>query len=301
MNDPGIAQNFNNGVSSVKNSVNNAFSGFSNQPNAPSQFNFTNTIVAKFAFLIFVIIIFMFLFNLGINLIGYFSSPGDNPFVIKGQISGVNPLTISQDPKQNGSVTIMRSNNKEHGAEFTWSMWLYINDLPEESGKYQHIMNKGDKQYTPTNLARVNNAPGIYLGDVNNPDNQNNLHIVMDTVVPNDANNFVDIPNVPLRKWFHLALRLENTVLDVYVNGTITRRVVFDNVPKQNFNDIQLFQNGGFFGNLSDLRYFSSALNVFQINSVVNRGPDTSTSQLANSLTTLNGYHYLSQLWHKSK
>jgi hypothetical protein len=108
----------------------------------------------------------------------------------------------------------------------------------------------------------------------------------------------IDVPNVPLKKWFHLAIRLENTILDAYINGTIDQRVVMNNAPKQNYNDVNICQNGGFSGNISDLRYFNSALNVFQINTIVEKGPNMKTSYNTIQNQTMSNYNYLSYLWY---
>jgi hypothetical protein len=69
-------------------------------------------------------------------------------------------------------------------------------------------------------------------------------------------------------------------------------------VPKQNYNDVQVCQNNGFSGSLSDLRYFNSALNVFQIGTIVQRGPNLNTSSQTIKNETLNSYNYLSNLWY---
>jgi hypothetical protein len=326
-------QNVSDALSSVKNQVTSAFNEFSAQPNAPSEFSYSNTIIAKFAFLLLVIILFMFFINLGINLISYSTSPGNNPYLIRGIQQGTYPLQIPQNPNATGSISIMRSNNESHGAEFTWSVWLYIDDLTSPNPqKYQHIFNKGDNMYNEsTGLSSVNNAPGLYLGnggDKKKP--MNTLHIVMDTVgvampstssvtpkpgstttpgsiiTPGPVNNgfmnpspgTIDVPNIPLKKWFHLAIRLENSILDVYVNGTIDQRQILSNVPKQNYYDIFVCQHGGFQGSLSDLRYFNSALNVFQLNTIVSNGPSMKTSSQYTSSTTMQDYHYLSSLWY---
>lgn len=322
-------QNVSDAISSVKNQVSDSFNDFSAQPNASSEFSYSNTIIAKFAFLLLVIILFMFFINLGINLISYFTSPGSNPYIIRGMQTGTNPLQIPQNPSATGSISIMRSNNQSTGAEFTWSIWLNINDLVSPNpSMYQHIFNKGDNMYNKTTgVSSVNNAPGLYLGnggDTSNP--ANTLHIIMDTVGNSTSTNIgstttpangstigpnkstggfmnpapaiIDVPNVPLRKWFHVAIRLENSILDVYINGTIDQRQILANVPKQNYYDIFACQNGGFQGELSDLRYFNSALNVFQINTIVSKGPNMNTSSQFKYSTTLNDYHYLSSLWY---
>ena len=289
--------NIGNSFNEFRDNVSNTVSGFSTQPGASTGFSYSNTIVAKVAFLILVVIIFMFLMNLGISLIGYFTSPTSNPYLIKGQIDGTSSVTIPQDPKNTSSNLVLRSNNQTKGLEFTWSVWLYINDLGTDATKYQHIFNKGDlPPSTGNNVSLVNNAPGIYLGPANN-----NLHIIMNGSDANTHNNIIDISNVPLKKWVHVAIRMQNTIMDVYVNGTISSRLVMTSVPKQNYNDVYVCQNGGFSGKLSNLRYYSSALNVFEINSIVAYGPNTSTNNLTADQSALGNYSYLSNLWYTAK
>lgn len=301
-----------NTFNDVKTSVGDAVNSFAKQPNASSEFSFSNTIIAKFAFLLLVIIVFVFAINLGIVLISYFTSPKNNPFLVKGMSSGTNPIVIYQNPSIYGSVTLLRSNNQSHGAEFTWSIWLYIDDLDNSSTKYHNIFNKGDNNYdASTGLSTINNAPGLYLGNGGDSSKPNNtLHVIMDVVGDSVTSNsltssymlnepgIIDVPNIPLKKWFHVAIRLENSLLDVYINGTIDQRVVLTNVPKQNYNDVHVCQNGGFTGSISDLRYFNSALSVFQISTLISKGPNLSTSYNTIQNQTMNNYNYLSYLWY---
>jgi hypothetical protein len=294
------SQTVDNTISDVKNTLTNTFNEFSKQAtDSNSQFNFSNTIIAKFAFLILVIIVFMFLINLGIFLIAYFTAPNNNPYVIKGMIDGTYGIIVPQNPKDNDSVTILRSNNESKGMEFTWSVWLYINDIGLESNKHQHIFNKGTGTYNQnTGLSTVNNAPGLYLGP-----GSNTLKIIMNSVSdPNDSTGILSIDNIPIRKWVNVVIRLENVMLDIYVNGTISSRSILENVPKQNYDDIYVCQNGGFSGKLSDLRYYNYALNVFEINRIVNAGPNTSTNKRSQDQIALSGgYSYLSTRWFNSK
>ena len=123
----------------------------------------------------------------------------------------------------------------------------------------------------------------------------------MNTVSSDKVNEVVDVSNIPIKKWVNVILRLQNTTFDVYVNGIIFKRIVLQYVPKQNYDDIFVCQNGGFSGKLADLRYFSRALNIFEINSIVSSGPNTSTSLLTADQTTKGNYSYLSNLWYASK
>lgn len=292
-------ENTGNFVNGIKSSITNTFDDFSKQAEvgagATSDYLSSNTAVAKFAFLILVLIVFVFLIGLGISLLSYFTSPSSNPYLVSGMIDGGSPLIISQNPKQQNNVPILRSNNQKNGLEFTWSLWLYLSDVGNDLNKYQHIFNKGDNSFDPnTNLSLVNNGPGVYLGPANNQ-----LHIVMDTILGTDQHTAIDISNIPIKKWVHVAIRMENTVFDVYINGTMAARLLMQNVPKQNYNDVNICQKGGFPGKLADLRYFDHALTVFDINSIVAWGPNTRTSKvLTDSNKALGNYNYLSNLWY---
>jgi hypothetical protein len=306
-----VPEAINKGIGNVGESFNNIKTGLTDSLNqfsektqagigASSEFLQSNTIVAKIAFLILVLILFLFLMNLGIILIGYFTTPATNPYLINGMIQGSYPMVITQNPSNTNSIPIQRSNNQSKGIEFTWSFWIYINDLGTQGGKYQHIFNKGDNMYdSNTNLATVNNSPGVYLGSNNNTiANNANIHIIIDTVDVNDTNNKIDINNVPIRKWVNVMIRMENLILDTYVNGVISTRLLLKNVPKQNYNDIYVCQNGGFSGNLSNLRYYAYALNIFEINRVVLGGPNT---KITDNLNSNSGSSYLSSKWYSSK
>jgi len=239
----------------------------------------------------------MFLLSLGISLIGYFILPSNNPYLVKGMIDGSYPVRIPQNPNDSRSVPILKSNNENTGMEFTWSVWVYLNDLGTSANKYQHIFSKGDNLFNEnSNIASVNNAPGLYLAP-----SQNTFHIIMNTVSPDNVNEIVDISNIPIKKWVNVIIRLKNTLLDTYINGTISNRIVLKNVPKQNYDDVYVCQNGGFSGKLADLRYFNKALNIFEINSILSSGPNTSTSKLTSDQTAKGNYSYLSNLWYASK
>ena len=231
-------------------------------------------------------------------------NPSNNPYIIKGLISGSDNRIISQDPTQKTAISIRRSNNQKTGLEFTWSCWLFISDLNNSSNTYQHVFSKGTMDFSESNgIANTNNAPGLYIapgmGSTTGSKNQNSIRVVMNNTGPvdnfNTEDTIIDIGNIPLKKWFHVAIRMENTILDVYINGVIAERKVLQFVPKQNFNDIIVCQHNGFNGNLSNLRYYNSALNVVQINNIVFWGPNLNANKLSG---TKGGYHYLSSTWY---
>lgn len=289
-----------NAVANVQDSINTTLSEFSSKSavDASQDFLNSNSIIAKFVFIILVLIAFMFFVNLGVTLIGYFMKPTTNPYLVNGMIDGNSGIVITQDPKNTNSATIVRSNNQSTGIEFTWSVWLLITANSKSPPTYHNIFNKGDGNYDgKTGIANVNNAPGLYVTTDNSSNNV--LRVVMDTVA--GSNQTMDITGIPMNKWFHVALRLENKVLDAYVNGTVYQRMTLTAVPKQNYYDVNVCQNGGFVGKLSNLRYFDHALSAFDINNVVSTGANTSTSNLALKSSFNSNAYYLSNLWYSKQ
>jgi hypothetical protein len=305
-------------ISGLKNSVSSSMSEYSSPASlgdASNDFLQSNSIIARIAFILFVIILFNILLRLGMFLLSYFSQTNTNPYLIQGLIDGSKAIWVKQDPKDDDSVPLLRSNNKPSGIEWTWSVWLFVNgvgspstdgiahgDIATTNTNYHHIFHKGTNTYGGDNVSTLNNGPGVYLSYNQDP----TIHIVLDTVVKN-APATMDINNIPLKKWFHLLIRLQNNSIDVYINGVISAHTILDNVPKQNFYDVFVCDRGGFNGSLSNLRYYASALNIFSINSIVAAGPNltpsTSKSVGASNPAKAPKYNssYLSSLWYNSK
>lgn len=293
-----IAENVSNTGKSIQDSLKDFGSSSEVAAGASGEFLQSNSIIAKFGFIILVLIVFLLLANLGILLIGYFTKPSGNPFLVKGTASASSEVIISQDPKNKNSVAILRSSNQTTGIEFTWSVWIYILDIDSKVGpRYKHIFNKGEANYDNTGVAKVNNAPGLYIDATNNQ-----LHIMMNTVSNTNPVETLDVSNMPLRKWFHCAIRLQNKVLDVYINGVISGRLMLKNVPKQNYDDVNICKNGGFNGNYADLQYFDRAISVFEINNIVIWGRNTSSAGSGMGASDATGFpYYLSYDWYASK
>ena len=294
--------NLGESLSDVKGSINSTLSDFSskNVVDAGNGFLQSNSIIAKFVFLLLVLLVFVFLLNLGIRLIGFFTSPSRSPYIVQGMIDGTYSMTITQDPKNTDSVAIYRSNNETTGLEFTWSVWLRLDSPLPTTTKYAPIFIKGDGEYNGDNISSVNNAPGVYFKGTDSA-NTNTLNILIDTVglagSSTPPTNVIEVPNVPFQKWFHLAIRAQNKYIDVYFNGSVAKRHKLDNVIKQNFNNIRVCGSGGFPGKLSNLRYFDHALSVVNINGIVTAGPNISPNTQFGSVGN-SGVSYLSNLWY---
>jgi len=199
--------------------------------------------------------------------------------------------TVIQNPNSEDPL-IYNSINEPTGMEFSYSMWLFIDPKTFEAGRSQQcssgsnvnttvmkqIFHKGSKSGFPLL------APGIFVkGDTNT------LRIYMNTTI--DWNNFVEVPNVPIGKWFHLVITMKGKFMDVFINGNIAVRKEFEAVPKLNFGNVYVLTpitfparpnaaqlgdfkvDGAAVGMVSRIKYFSFASNYSQIDSLYREGP----------------------------
>jgi len=272
------------------------FSEFtSNSYSSPTkEFFESNSIVAKIAFLLLILFVFSILLRLGIGILGYFLGPDDSPKLIKGMVDAKIQLVIPQDPQDSSSITISRSTNATEGIEFTWSCWIFINDITYNSDKYRCIFYKGnDFSRNPDaretqGLNFPNNAPGLYIAP-----NTNDLVIFMNTFKV--INEQVTVPDIPINKWVNVIIRCQNTTLDIYINGTIAKSLKLHGVPKQNYGNVFVAADGGFSGYISNLWYFSHALGTSEINKLITTGPDTTMS--GTNTIDIKNPNYLSLRW----
>ena len=248
----------------------------------------SNSLVAKFAFLLLVLFAFIILLRLGISLLSFYFKPDQSPHLIDGMVDAKQMIIFPQDPSSNGAVTIYRSVNATDGLEFTWSTWIFINNLQTNAGIFKHIFSKGNDNLTENGMIQPNNAPGLYIAP-----NTNELVVVMNTY--NVINEEIVIPDIPINKWLNVIIRCQNTTLDVYINGTIARSINLLGVPKQNFGNVYVAMNGGFDGYISNLWYYNYALGTSSIQNIINNGPNTTMiggNGLADKM-----YNYLSLRW----
>ena len=294
----GFSEGVTNSISSAQAGVQSGLEDFSKSANleeAGNDFLSANGLLAKFVFIVLVLVAFMILMKVGIAILGYMLGPWSNPYLIKGSLGGSTGASIKQNPRDENSAIIMRSNDRNKGIEFTWSVWLFINNQKNDVSTPRNIFVKGDEQFTDgINLL---NGPGLYLAD-DTATSPGTYKLVVKIDTMNDTETS-EIHGVPINKWFHVAIRMQNKVMDTYVNGVVTDRFNLPSIPKQNFNNVTIHGNNGYTGSTSNLRYYNYALNVFEINNIVMFGPDLSPSSLSADSKALSGnYSFLASSWY---
>ena len=284
----------NQGMFQPYNSQRNVFQPFySQRTTGPGFRDFleSNTIVAKLAFLFLILFLFVILLRIGINIMTRVYASNESPHIFDGMVNAKQMQVFPQDPSVSNSKTITRSMNATQGIEFTWSAWIYIEDLQYLSGQYRHVFSKGNSDINSAGLAYPNNAPGVYI----TPE-RNDLLIIMNTF--DVINEELHINDIPLNKWVNIVIRCHNKTLDVYINGTIAKSIELVSVPKQNYGDVFVGLNGGFDGNVSNLWYYNYALGTTDIQNLVMKGPNTKMVNANMNMKRL--MNYLSLRWYFS-
>lgn len=260
---------------------------------ASGEFVNSNNFIAKIIFIILVIILFVALFKFGVSIISLLMTPDGSPYLYKNMKDAKQVIIIPQDPKSKGSIPVLRSRNQYDGLEFSYSVWIFIDDPTyREDQMFKHIFHKGNDNLGNDSIYYPNNSPGLYLfngkpGHIENPgkiDKYDYKYPVMGLLVrqnifTNEKKNEdfyedINIEGIPIKKWVNIIVRVDNqNIIDVFINGKLMKRKKLSGIVKQNYDNVFVNMNGGFSGFLSGLRYFNYSLGTFEISSIVSAGP----------------------------
>ena len=252
-------------------------------------------VVVLYLVLLFVEIIYKYINRLSMNRTKLL------PYTYNTEDKAIN---ITQDPNVKGSKPVNLSDNERSGVEFSYTFYLNVSPAAfrQEYG-LNHIFHKGFSSQFPLL------APGVYMRS-----DTNTLRIYMNTY--KTWNNYVEVENIPVSKWVHVAIVCRENSLEVYINGNLAKKLPFDGfAPYQNFEDICCFSQrritmkhsivpstdengfdvfGCMKGQLSRLNYFSYALCYAEINQLMNEGPN---SKMDSAMTNTNIPPYLDDTW----
>ena len=192
-------------------------------------------------------------------LVKYTSSSVDAPYLLSGSKNAKYALVVSQDPASINYTPIKKSEEKD-GIQFTYGFWLLIQGFDYKKGEWKHILHKGNASSHP------NRAPGVWIHP-----NKNDIRVYMNTL--DNIIEYVDVENLPNRKWIYMNIVLNNKNLDLYINGYLKIRKELSSLPKQNDDDFWVNMFGGFEGYVSNIRYYSYAIDFNEMNSNIKLGP----------------------------
>lgn len=81
------------------------------------------------------------------------------------------------------------------------------------------------------------------------------------------------IKDFPLQKWSHIVISVSNNIIDMYLDGNLISSCVLKGFPELNTKDLQLFTDGGFDGEFSNLTHINNSLNQDEVYKLYLQGP----------------------------
>ena len=154
--------------------------------------------------------------------------------------------TIEDGKKHSKSqVDLPRSLNQEEGLTFSYTCWIKVDDFAYRYGQQKVIFNKGSEDLKTM-------CPALLIDG-----NTNSLLVKLDTF---GGTEVIPIPNIPAKKWMHVAIAVDQDSVDIYINGTLHTHHSLVQVPKQNSSVVSTGIAGGFDGKIANLQYYSYLL-----------------------------------------
>lgn len=266
------------------------------------EFMEANSAISKFVAVVLSILVFYMLFNLGMYVMTQFLMPTSHAKVLDGLVQSNVQTIVSANPNIKSSVPILRSVNQNQGLEYTWDVWFLVKDIKNLIANGQGralLFSKG----LANNYALLGVCPGVYITPIRNSTNNNNrqvgLTVAISTMIDPKINNpgleKIKIKDIPMNKWVHCAVRVQNLSVDVYINGVLTQRKNLKTLPYQNYYDTYIGDVQGFNGMIASLNYYAYALNYDQIQDDYAKGPNMTLKGQTNQI---NYKDYLAMNWY---
>ena len=162
---------------------------------------------------------------------------------------------------------IFEHDNCEMG--ITYLYWCYIKSWDYKYEKLKPILNKGSKlrqNYSNDELMNVTTSnPAIFL-NAKKP-------TMIFAFGNNDNEGPYEITNIPIKKWFHIAVTVYDNMVELYMDGHLMETIYFTKSLSINYSPLHIAELGGYDGFISKLAVFASVLDSGIIQQYYLAGP----------------------------
>jgi len=201
------------------------------------------------------------------------------------------------------------------GGDFTLSFWVYIDDWNYKASSSKFLFALSPEMLTATSVSplvgiltplqnglmvraasakhKTTPAPGAASVGSATPDItiEKNLQQLMEqqtsmAMFQSTVDTPCDIKEVPLQRWVCITIVSSGRVLDIYMDGKLTRSCVLDNVlfvPRGKLR-LRLGESGGFGGRYSSVQMWSQQLTPDVIYGIYMMGPTQTQHDLFTSI-----------------
>ena len=156
--------------------------------------------------------------------------------------------------------------SSSQGNEYNLNFWVYINDYTYRYNDDKVILNR-------------NNNPNVMLSSntnslkvlINVEDNLNDIEGEEDG--DSSLINVCEVKDIPLQRWVNVNLSLNNKVMDIFMDGKLSKTCIINGYPNPNIGSMDITPNGGFNGFISSVRFSNSSLSLNEIGKFYKNGP----------------------------
>ena len=201
------------------------------------------------------------------------------------------------------------------GSSVNYNMWIYISDYSYRNNEDKCILFKGKPNsplvkanVSPNNVNIFQGMPGIWLlakqntmrvslaleTVLNQPEGRPECSNSLGNTDSRDVRCFntmkvdsIDIENIPLQRWCSINVTVHDNVVDVWVDGYLTKSKVLKGFPLVNTDLLHVCPNGGFSGFLSKLSITNTPLSSKEIQSIYSNGPVLKRPVISKIMDTL--------------
>ena len=148
--------------------------------------------------------------------------------------------------------------NEKEGLTFSYSAWVLIEDWMYRQGALKTMFVKGSAD-------SKTQCPGVHLDATSNT-----MLVKLDTYGDTET---IEIPNLPARKWIHLAIVVDQDSVDVYIDSILRVHHSLLKLPRQTTGPVFIAPQGGWAGQIGSLIYHKYALTPGEIVSLMGTAP----------------------------
>jgi len=162
---------------------------------------------------------------------------------------------------------------------YSYTFFIKINSLEYKYNKNKEIFSKGTSVYKYNvsdedceddtgctdngELINSSHNPRVFIAKQTND-------IVIEIQTYKKKERCI-IDNIPLQAWVAIGIVVHNKRVDIYVNGTLYKSCVLNDLPVPCEHKIRYGNNGGFDGSLNKLVYYFRALSSLEILDLFNK------------------------------
>lgn len=206
-------------------------------------------------------------FSVFIELYKWWYSSQKSGYLFTNTISTFTPEQYAQtDPH-----LMVSSRNEGQGQEFSYSFWLIIRkNVSTDDQKERIVLSRGGPNVSTGH-------PSVYLGG--KPGTLQTMTVNVRTYPFTEKGGdeitemSCEVKDLPLRRWFHVAVCGRNNAVDVFINGRLAQHREAPVPLETSSGELYINQNGGFDGFMSKLHYGNYYYSYDSIYSMLMSGP----------------------------